>query len=537
MPRNESHLKINQFKGVNLSDPDWEIDDGEFASCANFVVTDTGNLERRAPLTLFRINPYTNNPSTDRSLMLGFWYGRAAWVDVDNSGIPQFEIQEADNNAYNGTIPTSVVTLVDFPDCGVLYANNIYLFNQTSADKLTVADWTLTHLLPTRSVVASAPANIHRALIFKDRVFGINGTPDLGSSRVYYSNIADPTTWGNFFDVNPGDGDYITDIIVYQERIYVFKQFSTWIVSATGPVASWTVKILDPNVGAVAPNCVVQTRGLLFVLSAKGLYRCDGVVYDFVGYPIQDLFLNNLVTSRLDFHSNYHGIFACMVDDNIFFSTGNVNVGYWFYNPLANAFTQCTFGSTIEDRVINTGIQGTFFNGSRATLFGCNNLKPYPLPGFFQNSGNIMWFNLKHTFNATSQTYQDSTWGNGSGAPVRFLNSVINLQVRTKRFDFGNWAAIKRHLRSQIEMAVLTPTLTTDADFTLRYYFDRVGVSKDYYFLNTERDRGMLSLKVAGFGRCRRLAMEITSVEGLDFLITGIDFAFLPARSQSEAQN
>lgn len=103
-------------------------------------------------------------------------------------------------------------------------------------------------------------------------------------SRVYFSSIVDmnasPTlTWstnnstGDWIDINPDDGDFITAFAETSDTVLVFKQYAMYRLNVVS-------KTVDPdnifNIGAVSQESVTKCQGVVYFFSGQGIWRTTG---------------------------------------------------------------------------------------------------------------------------------------------------------------------------------------------------------------------------------------------------------------------
>jgi hypothetical protein len=83
------------------------------------------------------------------------------------------------------------------------------------------------------SAVAAVPVTKY-ARWFHNYMFcaGNSSTP----SRLYFSNVGDPETWGagDYIDVNPNDGDVITGLHILGDELIVTKKNRVWVLTGFG---------------------------------------------------------------------------------------------------------------------------------------------------------------------------------------------------------------------------------------------------------------------------------------------------------------
>jgi len=110
-------------------------------------------------------------------------------------------------------------------------------------------------------------------------------------NTIYFSEpgvpIADQSAWParNAYVIDSRDGDYITAIIAFANKIYAYKRSKIYAI-VPGGVQSHIVRIHD-TVGCVAPYTLVHHNGGLVWLGRDGVYATDGVTVKLVSDPIQ----------------------------------------------------------------------------------------------------------------------------------------------------------------------------------------------------------------------------------------------------------
>lgn len=514
----DDHLTIKDFKGVNLTDPNFVIDDGQFESCLNMLVSDTGDLIRRKPLRWFQMPDLADV----QVKMLGVFYNRLLFSTGD-----EIYLTPVDTDFSNTLTNVSGDGEATLP-LAVLYNKNIYLFSGSSAPSLTgitVSNWAIdSPTFGSATLTGTAPTNICKAMIFKERCFAIKDPVDQ-SSRLFYSELNDPGNWqaSGFVDVVPGDGDYITDILPFGERLFIFKRRATYVLIPAASPTSWIIKLFDSSVGCSHAYCSLETRGLFYTLSTRGLYRSDGTIYDYVGYPVYNRWKDRGPEAPDVVVAAYNAQ-VVMVDDHLFINTGNPDIGHWFYNPVTNAWTEAILPQVEAGRLL-LGVQGYLQNGARGTWFGWDRD-----PG---EASSILWFGLGDPDLPTNTRYEDYTVHDAT--PASRVMTPIATSFKTKLWDNGTFYRTKRHRVSTLEMMVPDDTAAGDADFEVTYYLDGQIETDTHEFLVTEdTGRGVKAHKLPGVGHHRRLQLEFQSDAVQDYTITGLDLSFFNKRTLSE---
>lgn len=143
--------------------------------------------------------------------------------------------------------------------------------------------------IPTLNPIAGMPFG-DISFMFKDRMFIINKATD----EIFYSKATDPTAWntaGNdgsgFFFVNPGDGLPITDVVVANNQMFIFKESGTWIFTFTAdPAADGVLRVLSADRGAFSATVYNNT---VYLVGAQGVqYIGTGNVFKDLSQQIKD---------------------------------------------------------------------------------------------------------------------------------------------------------------------------------------------------------------------------------------------------------
>ena len=127
------------------------------------------------------------------------------------------------------------------------------------------------------SAIAGAPTG--RAAAFHKERFWIGGTK-AKPSRLYYSAAGDETSWdltdgtGDYFDINPDDGEPIEDVASVEDGLLVAKKSSLWFISGQGQ-ASFAVHRLNQGGGAPG-RCICPVPGGAVIAGNKDIWLWQG---------------------------------------------------------------------------------------------------------------------------------------------------------------------------------------------------------------------------------------------------------------------
>lgn len=134
----------------------------------------------------------------------------------------------------------------------------------------------------------TGPSGTHLTL-FKDRLFAINSLHTSGQeSRLYFTDAQNYTSWpaNNFIDVAPANGEFCVCTVVFNDQLIVFKNKSTWVLTADGQPTSWVMRTLHPTIGCVGRGTPLIISGFVYFLSGDGVYRTDGTTFERISEPI-----------------------------------------------------------------------------------------------------------------------------------------------------------------------------------------------------------------------------------------------------------
>lgn len=107
-------------------------------------------------------------------------------------------------------------------------------------------------------------------------------------STVWYSNLADPDEVDeeNFFDVRTSNGDVITNMIVFQGTMVIFKYRSVHELSGSSP-EDLSLKDMNLNYGCVNSTAAITFNNKLWFMDQKGICEYNGPNTFIVSYPVE----------------------------------------------------------------------------------------------------------------------------------------------------------------------------------------------------------------------------------------------------------
>lgn len=107
-------------------------------------------------------------------------------------------------------------------------------------------------------------------------------------STLYYSEANNPQHIGtfNYININVADGDYITGLLVWNNRLIVFKRFSTWEVQEVS-AGVFVIRLLSQEIGCLYGDSIAEVRGFPMWVSHRGVELYDGN-FNLVSEPIDN---------------------------------------------------------------------------------------------------------------------------------------------------------------------------------------------------------------------------------------------------------
>lgn len=282
-------LEVGPFSGgINTYSDPAKIADDELVDCVNFDIQLDGSLKSRPPWSLLTSTSNTSSssdpdPPESYQLVIGTGTFETFRFIIINSN-------------HTGT-SNSYIYYIDGPNAGILalitagshskahrYDNDIYLVPDIGNTGLG-AKYDLSTGVVT--VIASMPVG-YASVVYKDRLW-ISGRRNVANnSRLFFSELANfSAAWPgvNFFDIAPGDGDAVNELIVYQDNLVIFKDNATYVLTYdTGP-AQAVLQEINGSIGAMGPRCVDVYENSVFILKYNQVYEMSN--YDFVRVSVK----------------------------------------------------------------------------------------------------------------------------------------------------------------------------------------------------------------------------------------------------------
>lgn len=283
--------------------------------------------------------------------------------------------------------------------------------------------------------------------------------------RLRWSHDGKPEDWRSedYIDIDVGrDGDVITAMAEFRDKLYIFKNTSISILSGYG-TTNFAVTTISQDIGAVSQEAVCNTDVGLFNFSwPQGVYLDRGTgpypIFDKIFPLIRDGWIPSAYRNQI-----------CM---------GWVNQNLWCSIPYGS-------GATTNTRTI---VYNPWIYKNRYLRFLQGPWYPY---GFgvsaftrvMQQQGPTMWLAAKANDQWIGQLEQDGSvddWGGG--------DTDINSYFRTRWVDLGSPSVIKRWRHPDI--AIRNPSQQT-INVEVRKDYDPSTVYKTFQLQALAPDTGM----------------------------------------------
>lgn len=459
----ENAVQIRAFSGLNTVSPPSLLPDTELSRLTNMVIGRGGELRRRSGFQLVDTSAgaYVTKLLGIHQASLGSY----VWVYHYNGTLWTQASQPGSSGTNRGALTTA--------HCGLQYSDDYYVAGGTSGIYRRQAAGF--------SSVAGAPSTSTMA-IFKDRLFAAYHFTTATASRLYFSAIADPTSWpgANFLDVSEGDGEQIIAIVPYQDRLLIFKTRSIYALYIQGEPSTWVLRPVTKEHGARSARAIVEANGSLYFRTIGGIYRTDGVGFIEISAPISNLFYEDEVPQQSTFQED-----AGFYDNGILWALADGS--YYHLNLDNHSWSEWIMGDGDED------IEPWFFVNSDQDS---NSL----WTGSRKADGKFFNYGLRD--GGILDAWKDDG--------VSYVSRVV-----TKEFDFGSPERFKRGKVLLLESKGAGETVVT---------YNTEAAGEIAQPADEGSDDFLTMLGFSGPGYFRTCSVEITNSNEGEFYIAGLTF-------------
>lgn len=395
--------------GLNLLEDPRAISDQQLVTCLNFNIGRAGEVSVRAGVK--NGAALGGVSSTVGAVTLPTGYTRFFTRRTDVS--PNTVAYTDDATSFTTVTTTTAdqvsvvvqhVGVVNTADALIPYA---WFIPRGSA--ATGGGWRMRLDTNAESNVAGIPRG-SGGVIFKERLFvwGPLTRGGAGTYRVYYSAVGDFTNWpaNNFFDVNPGDGDFVQAIAVQGDSLIIFKTTSTWALYFDSDPFLGTLRRVNSEIGATGTHAVGTYQNEVYVISRNSIYRMVNLLFEDIGKSL------NLIGIRggVDF-SVMRDTFSAVANRPIFRVAVGSTYRWFVYNYDARAWSEYTFSTGAKPDMFIPFVNATRseqYLSTRDTVSGILDYRPTNnTAGNFGDNSNV---GVAGTTSATLVT-KEYSWG------------------------------------------------------------------------------------------------------------------------------
>lgn len=463
-------LKVGPFSGGmnKYSDPS-AIADSELVECLNFDIDLDGSLKSRPPWhTLFATFTFDysatllgNNTNVLGSFVVGGYrvvvgttyfnssdnptrYGAFLyWVDGPNAGTYTY-IDVQSSNPYTS----------------VLRYNDILYFTRGSG-----GGYKWNTLTQAGTSLPSMPGG-SACIIYKERmwIIGDKSSPSK-AARMYFSDVGNPESYpsANFFDVRPGDGESLNDLIIYQDNLFLFKSSSIWVFAYDTQPANAVLQQLHDGLGVDTQRCVALYENSLYFLKWNQVYQIAN--YDFTRISTKIPFEDDRTNPTNNVNDWTYPSWLSLVGDRLVIRYFNRIYVYhlrmrswsrWDSQDLAVKY----LGPIV--RVEDAGIVASKVPYP-VYVSGCSlNYAPVAISGKMY----LQMLEMTDTYDAT--TTEISGVGLGSPAPTPVAVDIL-LSIKSKIYDVGFSHKFKRLMHWGVDVVTARDVTGTLFPYSMAY--------------------------------------------------------------------
>ncbi len=263
-------ITLGPFSGGlnNVADPT-TIDETECTELINLEVDLDGSLMTRPAII------ETASTSADSSYRMKI-IGRANFT----AGGSYLILSSPDGTfAFDGNTITATIAADLESSVALQYNENIYIIAK-SGSAVGGGRWDGT----TFTADASMPRG-EAAVFHKSRLFVVPGpSATTNPSRLTFTDVITSTTlsWPatNNIDVQPGDGENLVDIVIYNDNIVLFKENSIYLLAYDISPDDAVLRKINGNIGVTRLHCMDTYENSIFFLHEGNIYEMAN--YEFI---------------------------------------------------------------------------------------------------------------------------------------------------------------------------------------------------------------------------------------------------------------
>lgn len=296
-------IRLGPFTGgINTASDPTAVADSELVDCKNFELDIDASLVSRPPIV-----ETTNNSGiwTNRIVMIG----RAILAGVE------YVIGSNSDGTY-AFDGTSWVTIKSGLHSRVALQFQDFVFIVAITGSVEDGGYWDGDTFTTDANMPNGEA----AVFHKARMFitpGLSSTGKAAHQLKYTDPISIstpvPFIWpaSGVVSVGQGDGEFLVDVVIYNDNLVLFKQDSTYVLAYDTQPVDAILRKINNNIGATSRQCVALYENSIFVLHEGNVFEI--VNYDFqrINFKVPFLFDGTSPGTRIE------EIFLCTLGDRL----------------------------------------------------------------------------------------------------------------------------------------------------------------------------------------------------------------------------
>ena len=298
----QEYKAIDFSKGLWLTDDADNVPEGYCAQLTNFYINETGEASLRPNYCPIYTQGTTNVLKSD--ITNTTWTASPPEYDFDrfhkafSSNAVAFNdpilVSTSQTTAPDGIVRwirrsgfAGVSVTMDvsaMPRELAQYRDRYYALNIAG---LNISRWTFNASTITIGSLQTFTEELNSLVVFRDRLFAS------GINRLYFTDLPTsggyPENWNsaNNFISMPALGATIVNMLVHNDRIFIFTTEGVYQLYALGEPTSWTLTLISPNVRVQRKNAVALVENTFVYCDLNQVYLFNGTSTKEIGDPIR----------------------------------------------------------------------------------------------------------------------------------------------------------------------------------------------------------------------------------------------------------
>jgi hypothetical protein len=344
-------LRLGPFNGgLNIGSDAVLIADNELIDCTNLELDIDGSLVSRPAIQVT-----FQGASNERLLIFGsVVFSNILYLFATRAGSTFVS-----SNA--GSTWTALAPGGGARECKTMevYNNTVWL-PATQASATGGMSWT-----PGGGAVAvAAMPRAEKCTVHKNRLYLVPGpSATTNESRLSFSQSADFTTWPapNFIEVQPGDGDTLNNVIVYQDNLLLFKGESSHVLAYDLDPVDAILREINPVVGSTGSFGVCQYENTVYCMHRNKVYEVVNYNFSSVNVKVPPVFDNSLPTGTTTRYEPQH---ISLLGERLIVRYYNRTYSFQLRTRTWSEWTKTDATSTIEWHIFGPLVRSRDLSGS-----------------------------------------------------------------------------------------------------------------------------------------------------------------------------